>query len=299
MTTLPIRLQSPSLQIQYNETCHRAGKRNLCMSAPPAQPELKPPSSTTMSVSILPLPRLSIPKRPKLSLQTSTIPQPFAPRSANALSISHSSDSPTLRNTCENALRATPAASSSAQMLEVSAQPSRPRGFSEFHPSSSSPLSSTETSPSIPYYLPIGARSILRNSPLPPRYVTATSTRTPHRMFPPVKRVVFHEKLEELMPTPIVEETSETSDTDSDSSASGHKRGRVSDPHEHNDSDDLEDMPSTPISGRCKRRREWVWTIGSTEDGRLSPDAGPLLRKGRGDTRRDEDLTPLLPLADI
>ena len=118
-------------------------------------------------------------------------------------------------------------------------------------------------------------------------------------MFPPVKRVVFHEKLEELMPTPIVEETSELSDSDSDSSASSHKRGRAFDPHERNDGDDPEDMPSTPISGRCKRRREWVWTIGSAEDGRLSPDAGPLLRKGGGDAREDEDLTPLPPLADL
>ncbi|MCJ1392436.1 hypothetical protein MMC18_005303 [Xylographa bjoerkii] len=249
-----------------------------------------------MSIAVLPLPRLSIPKRPKLSLQTSTIPQPFAPRSANALSISHSSDSPTLRNTYENAA---PAPASSVQMLDLSPQPSRPRGFSEFHPSSSSPLSSTETSPSVPYFLPIGARSILRNSPLPPRYVTATSTRTPYRMFPPVKRVVFHEKLEELLPTPIVEETEEMSDTDSEASTSGHKRGRAADPHEHNDSDDPEDMPSTPISGRCKRRREWVWTINSAEDGRLSPDAGPLLRKGCGDAREDDDLAPLPPFAEF
>ncbi|MCJ1381798.1 hypothetical protein MMC17_004909 [Xylographa soralifera] len=252
-----------------------------------------------MSVAVLPLPRLSIPKRPKLSLQTSTIPQPFAPRSANALSIGHSSDSPTLRNTYENALKDTTAAASSAPMSELSPQSSRPRGISELHHSSSSPLSSTETSPNVPYFLPIGARSILRNSPLPPRYVTATSTRTPYRMFPPVKRVVFHEKLEELMPTPIVEEPSELSDTDSESSGWGHKRGRASDPHEHNDSDDPEDMPSTPISGRCKRRREWVWTIGSAEDGRLSPDAGPLLRKGRGDAQEDEDLASPSPLAEL
>ncbi|MCJ1438797.1 hypothetical protein MMC27_008187 [Xylographa pallens] len=294
-----MRLQSPSLHIQYNETCNSAGKRNLCMSAPPVQPEQKPSSSNTMSVAVLPLPRLSIPKRPKLSLQTSTIPQPFAPRSANALSIGHSSDSPTLRNTYENALKDTPAAAPAAQMLDVSPEPSRPRGIPEPHRSSSSPLSSTESSPNVPYFLPIGARGILRNSPLPPRYVTATSTRTPHRMFPPVKRVVFHEKLEELMPTPIVEEPSELSDTESESSALGHKRGRASDPHEHNDSDDPEDMPSTPVSGRCKRRREWVWTIGSAEDGRLSPDAGPLLRKAHGDAHEDEDLPPLPPLAEF
>ncbi|MCJ1295314.1 hypothetical protein MMC34_006876 [Xylographa carneopallida] len=299
MTTLPMRLQSPSLHIPYNETCKPAGKRNLCMSAPPVQPEQKPSSSHNMSVAVLPLPRLSIPKRPKLSLQTSTIPQPFAPRSANALSIGHSSDSPTLRNTYENALKDTPAASSSAQMVNVSSQSSGSRGISELPRSSSSPLSSTETSPNVPYFLPIGARGILRNSPLPPRYVTATSTRTPHRMFPPVKRVVFHDKLEELMPTPIVEETSELSDTDSESSASSHKRGRASDPHDRNDSDDPEDMPSTPVSGRCKRRREWVWTIGSAEDGRLSPDAGPLLRRGHSGVQEDEDLPQLPSLTDL
>ncbi|MCJ1280752.1 hypothetical protein MMC26_000069 [Xylographa opegraphella] len=298
MTTLPMRLQSPSLHIPYNETCKFAGKRTLCMSAPPVPPEQNPSSSDTMSVAVLPLPRLSIPKRPKLSLQTSTIPQPFAPRSANALSIGHSSDSPTLRNTYENALKDRPAPSSSAQAVDHPPLSSGPRAIPGPH-RSSSPLSSSETSPNVPYFLPIGARGILRNSPLPPRYVTATSTRTPHRMFPPVKRVVFHEMLEELMPTPIVEETSELSDTDSESSASNHKRGRASDPYEHNDSDDPEDMPSTPISGRCKRRREWVWTIGSAEDGRLSPDAGPLLRKGVGDAEEDEDVTPLPPAAGI
>ncbi|MCJ1414293.1 hypothetical protein MMC32_000619 [Xylographa parallela] len=296
MTALPMRLQSPSLHIPYNETCNSAGKRNLCMSAPPVQPEPTPSSSNTMSVAVLPLPRLSIPKRPKLSLQTSTIPQPFAPRSANALSIGHSSASPTLRNTYENALKDTSAAASAAPMLNVSPRSSRPRGIPNPHRSSSSPFSSPETSPNVPYCLPIGARGILRNSPLPPRYVTATSTRTPYRMFPPVKRVVFHEKLEEPMPTPIVEEPSEPSDTESESSAWGHKRGRASDRHEHNDSDEPEDMPSTPVSGRCKRRREWVWTIGSAEDGRMSPDAGPLLRKG---AQEDEDLPASPPLAEL
>ncbi|MCJ1476570.1 hypothetical protein MMC13_005236 [Lambiella insularis] len=281
------------LQTQNTDACTSVGEKS-CMSGQPTQSETKPP---TMSIAILPPPRIPASKRPKLSLQTSTIPQPFAPRSANALSISHSADSPTLRNTYENA---------SATQTALSSQLGKPRGSSlsqqAAQSTSASPQSSRENSPNVPYFLPIGARSILRNSPLPARYVTpktSMSARTPQRLFPPIKRVLFHEMLEELMPTPVIEE-SEPSDTDSDFSASRRKRGREAMPNDTQEVDEGEDMPSTPVQGRSKRRREWVWTLGPTEDGRLSPNAGPLLRKGMDrDGEKDGEQATKLAKAEI
>ena len=94
----------------------------------------------------------------------------------------------------------------------------------------------------------------------------------------------------ELMPTPIIEE-SEPSDTDSDSSTSIRKRGKPARKEYAEDADEPEepeDMPSTPVQGRCKRKREWVWTIGPAEDGRMSPDAGPLLRKDSKEVSEEE-----------
>ena len=276
MIAFPMR---PHLQTQPKETCTSPGERPHYVPASPAQPESTPSS---MSTSVLAPQRPVIPKRPKLSLQTSTLPIPFAPKSANALSISHTHDSPTLRNTYSNALRIPSTIKpTNPQQTEHHAQQSRPKDFSSPQVSSASSHSSSDTSPSVPYYLPMGARSILRNSPLPPRHVSATSARAPRRIFPPIKRVMFHETLVELMPTPIIEE-SESSDTDSDSSTSIRKRGRPAKKEYTEDADEPEepeDMPSTPVQGRWKRKREWVWTIGPSEDGRMSPDAGPLLRK--------------------
>lgn len=276
MIAFPMRPYSPQTRTPQTDTCTSAGERPHYILATSAQRESATPA---MSTSVLPPQRQSLPKRPKLSLQTATLPQPFAPKSANALSISHTNDSPTLRNTYSNALRAPNSANpSSALKVENLAVHSKPKDVSSPQATSASSVSSSETSPAVPYYLPIGARSILRNSPLPPRLVSATSARAPRRMFPPIKRVIFHENLVEQIPTPIVEE-SEPSDIDSDSSTSSRKRGRTSSRGEADEPEEPEDMPATPVQGRWKRKREWVWTLGPVEDRCVSPDAGPLLRK--------------------
>lgn len=69
-------------------------------------------------------------------------------------------------------------------------------------------------------------------------------------MFPPVKRVSFAEKLVDIAPTPIIEDSS---DTELDAPATEAERGRRREVIE------AEDGHATPMQGRRKRRREWVW----------------------------------------
>ena len=67
-------------------------------------------------------------------------------------------------------------------------------------------------------------------------------------MFPPVKRVAFHEGLAENIPTPVIEE----SETDADPSTEDeHQRRR--------EIIEAEDGHSSSGQGRRKRRREWIW----------------------------------------
>jgi hypothetical protein len=280
MITFPMRPYTQQPRQSHTEGCSSPGVERAPYIIPPQAP--LNPSSSTMSTSILlrqPQPSL---KRPKLSLQTATLAQPFAPKSANALSITSANPPP-------------------ASKAEELPRDSKPLDLSSPQASSASSLSSSDASPAVPYYLPIGAHSILRNSPLPPRHVSATSTRVPRRMFPPIKRVLFQEKLVELMPTPIVEE-SEPSDSDSDASAERRKRRRENIKGGKEEPEEPEDMPATPVQGRWKRKREWVWTLGPLEGGevevddgsshdfggRRSPDAGPLLRKGNKELTEEE-----------
>lgn len=103
-------------------------------------------------------------KRPKLSLQTSSVPMTFG-KSTTALSLTLSagcSPSPTVRNTFSNAydgFRCT------ASLSPVGA--SSPKSASRSGKRSSSYLCNYQgVDDEIPYKLPLGLRSILRNSPL-------------------------------------------------------------------------------------------------------------------------------------
>lgn len=74
-------------------------------------------------------------------------------------------------------------------------------------------------------------------------------------MFPPVKSVIFHEPLEEIIPTAKLEEPSDSSDSDG-----SDKRQRTEDEiKERRAIIEEEDGSATPVHGRRKRRREWVW----------------------------------------
>lgn len=71
-------------------------------------------------------------------------------------------------------------------------------------------------------------------------------------MFPPVKRVAFREKLVELVPTPLVEESSPDAQIiDAPATEDEQRRRR--------ELIEAQDGHATPVQGRLKRRREWVW----------------------------------------
>ena len=69
-------------------------------------------------------------------------------------------------------------------------------------------------------------------------------------MFPPVKRVSFAEKLVEIAPTPVIEDPSDTEIDAPATEAEQRRRREVI---------EAEDGHATPMQGRRKRRREWVW----------------------------------------
>ncbi|KAL9025779.1 MAG: hypothetical protein Q9196_005454 [Gyalolechia fulgens] len=215
-------------------------------------------------MSTMPAPRPVTPKRPKLSLQTSTLSTlPASNRSRTTLShLSSVVDSPTtFRNTYDNAFEAPPPPPVSANPRTDEAfihlrQQERPTPHPASSPSSISTLSSGPTSPiasTAPYTLAIGAKSILRNSPLPRRYLANLPNRPPKRIFRLTKRVSFPETLIEIIPTPCL------SDSDNDgventvpesTAAAGMKPA----------SDRRCLDKSDGILGRRKRRgRDWIW----------------------------------------
>ena len=69
-------------------------------------------------------------------------------------------------------------------------------------------------------------------------------------MFPPVKRVLFAEKLVDIAPTPIIEDPSDA-ELDAPATEAEQRRRR--------EVIEAEDGHATPMQGRRKRRREWVW----------------------------------------
>ena len=69
-------------------------------------------------------------------------------------------------------------------------------------------------------------------------------------MFPPIKRVSFAEKLVEIAPTPVIEDPSDT-ELDAPATEAEQRRRR--------EVIEAEDGHATPMQGRRKRRREWVW----------------------------------------
>ena len=69
-------------------------------------------------------------------------------------------------------------------------------------------------------------------------------------MFPPVKRISFAEKLVEIAPTPVIEDPSDTEPDAPATEAEQRRRREVI---------EAEDGHATPMHGRRKRRREWIW----------------------------------------
>ena len=242
MLILPSRLHH-----QAKEACPSSASTVQTPQDP--QPTFQPSDQDADTMlSVMPPVRPATAKRPKLSLQTSPSP---ATRPKVVLNTGFTTNSPTIRNTHVNAFQR-PATQNSPYPRENEESSPQRRTTPSSAPPGSSPISS-HTSPfplATPYFLPLGARSILRNSPLPRRHVSAASARAPRKMFPPVKRVVFHEPLEETIPVPKLEETSESSDPDNRTEAEIKERRAII---------EEEDGSATPLHGRRKRRREWVW----------------------------------------
>ncbi|KAL8672750.1 MAG: hypothetical protein Q9168_002804 [Polycauliona sp. 1 TL-2023] len=208
------------------------------------------------------------PKRPKLSLQTSTITTlPASKQSRTALTnLSTALDSPTTyRNTYDNAFEPTPATPVSSrphpdQAFTQIRSPQRPSPQTSHSSSSISTASSNSSSPFAnvaPYSVALGARSILRNSPLPRRHTTQISTRPAKRMFHPVKRVSFPDSLVEMIPIPLLSDSDvgiegiATDEAFSKDSSAGPDPQRT---------EQLDKIPSPSAGpGRRKRRtRDWI-----------------------------------------
>ncbi|MCJ1358703.1 MAG: hypothetical protein MMC33_008703 [Icmadophila ericetorum] len=257
-------------------------------------------------------------RRPKLSLQTASLPLSFARKSNTGLSLTVATDSPTVRNTYTNAFNQPPVPSLSLSrpparvpslVLVPEAPPSRSNSLSDASSSASS------DTPTIPYSLPMTCCSILRNSPLPIRAISTISTRAPRRMFPPVKRVSFNDKLVELMPTPVLEDFEPESEEETKFLSSPTKRRRkenigkleaaaeAEEARRHiNAAADADEVPPTPVTNRRKRRREWVWTLGPLDGVPKTPDAEETvslpdaLRSGDGlETKSPLVITPVTP----
>lgn len=75
-------------------------------------------------------------------------------------------------------------------------------------------------------------------------------------MFPPVKRVLFCELLEEIIPGQALPALSEASDSEN---VGKRPRDSPIQNHARRSTTVEEDQQSTPVHGRRKRRREWIW----------------------------------------
>ena len=249
MLVLPSRLHH-----QTKEPCPKTSTSMVQTSQDSQSSSRSQDQKSDAMLSVMPSVRPTTSKRPKLSLQTS----PSLPsRSKPALNLSFITDSPTIRNTHVNAFELPlPQQSSYSRGSEVASPHPQPTPLSTQSGSLSSTPSHTSPFPvTTPYVLPLCARSILRNSPLPRRHASATSARAPRKMFPPIKRVVFHDQLEETIPTPILDGSSDSSDSDS-----SDKRSRTDEEIKQRRAIiEEEDGSATPVHGRRKRRREWVW----------------------------------------
>lgn len=183
---------------------------------------------------------------------------------------------------------------------------------------SANSISTTDSIPaSVPYKLAYNATSILSNSPLPRSSSQRRTFAQTRPMFPVTKKVAFrapltedittekftmrHSDIEssnstistlELSPPEAESEgeaTSKVADAKSEgdalkSQAKAAKQKsapspRAGDKRDSSDEEDSDTCPATPVAGRKKRHREWVWTLGpidsanASDEGKRAEDA--------------------------
>ncbi len=250
-------------------TSHRGLQSSKPSSAPHVQRQGEDAMTAIMSTSTPPAS-----KRPKLSLQTSSVSSLHAGhKSRTAFNLSLVTQIPTYSNTYGNAIDHPSVGAPSTPSDKKHSPQSSPEDHSS--PSSSNlsatTLTSCHSSPfpsSTPYSLSLGPRSILRNSPLPRKLVSATSSRTPKLLFPRPKKVCFREELEDLIPSSIVDETPAASETPYSDASDKRLEDEIL---ERKALDDLleEEATTFQVCGRRKRRRDWIWR--PLEDDILSP----------------------------
>ncbi|RAK97640.1 uncharacterized protein BO80DRAFT_363597, partial [Aspergillus ibericus CBS 121593] len=164
------------------------------MLATPMTPQSSSSSSSNMACRANP-PTLS--SRPKLTLQTTSLPRTFG-TSSTGLSLSLAAGptaSPTVRNTFKNA-------------YEVTGPPSATASPSSKYPNNRFSKPSSPYTTHNPYQLPLGVKSILRNSPLEPscRRRTSSVATTGPNGGPSARRVFFPAKKQVSYRCPLEEE---------------------------------------------------------------------------------------------
>ncbi|KAL8778165.1 MAG: hypothetical protein Q9203_002175 [Teloschistes exilis] len=266
MLAVPLRLQPAQyLKEPAPNTSHQLS--SLTVSSPPTPSQ---PVHHAM-MSTIPTARPLTPKRPKLSLQTSTDVVP----SANSRSWIASSNTPSLVEAptpsradikeSTEAVSATPTfanprSEETLAQLYQAERPSPQHSVSSSSISSISTISSGPSSPfatTTPYTLGIGSRSILRNSPLPRRSLLHVSSRSPKRMFQPMRRVRFHEPIVEWIPAPVISESDTSPDNNPDDNFISSEDATLP---AGKASSGSKSILSSPVKGRRKRRvREWIW----------------------------------------
>ncbi|EME50264.1 hypothetical protein DOTSEDRAFT_41385 [Dothistroma septosporum NZE10] len=296
-------------------------------------PSAAPMACGQLAVPALLTPSLAPSKRPKLSLNTTSIPSSVFGKASTSLRLETlSATSPTVRNTFSNAherlngqsrpqtrsakpilaplATGTPIQHSPQNTTQHSLQnttqyslqnttPHSPQNTTQHSASSISSTSSSSavsvgkafTAPEyIPYKVSYNVTSILSNSPLPRRRTRRMSSTQSKPMFPATKQVSFrtpltediktstytmkHSDIEsststistlELSPpdsTPDHKVSSEASiDDKQDETAHLTTSPQTGDKRESSDEEDSDICPATPVAGRKKRHRQWVWTL--------------------------------------
>ncbi|KAK4555537.1 hypothetical protein LTR86_007290 [Recurvomyces mirabilis] len=165
----------------------------------------------------------------------------------------------------------------------------------------SSPSSTSATSVStidslpaeVPYKISYNVQSILRNGPLPRESRKRRSLAQARPMFPPAKKVAFQAPLTEdirntkytmahsdidsssstistlALPPPkfdLTHDNQEEGDVDPATEVTERETSATTSPQtgekrESSDEEDSDTCPVTPVAGRRKRHRQWVWTL--------------------------------------
>ena len=279
MLVLPMRSPSSSPSRQRDPSPYRF----RAQEESPQTLELRKQVANTMLSTMPPKPPIPQ-KRPKLSLQTSlpsTLPLPPQPI------FSHNSHSPTTKNTQNNITAANLAPPTPLSPVKPRADFQLPSTNCSTSLSSNKSHTLHSAPPSLqgtPYALPMGAHSILRNSPLPEAVFSATTSRPPKRVFMPTKHVTFTETEPEVMPTPTVEEDVATTITETGIPTPEEE---CSSREERKATIQQEDGHSTGLRPRSKRKREWIWR--PVED----DDEDGTEREEEKKKRRDGDENPI------